>query len=332
MAKVLNVPYTSMHRDLHNRGIFTHVMNLLPETGKPGPRNVPPLASIEGAGPNPDWDIEAIKQSAINRSDAKKARAHKKANQEIRFTYGPVCLIFVGDQHIGNNGTDYRRMYDEAELINSIPGAYVWQMGDVVDNFIVGKLMAENFKESAAVMEQWVLAKDYFDSFGEKLVAYCGGNHEAWTRKLTGVDYRRDITPDGVLFDGDTIRARVCVGDKSFRVWSRHKWKGYSKYNPTHGNENAAHFDSPDFDVYVGAHLHRGAVSREFIFNKQRKMSILTGTYKVHDDYGIEQGFPEHDASTAVALLLNDTGSMFACCDLLAAKEYMEKCYPDKTV
>ena len=54
----------------------------------------------------------------------------------------------MGDQHIGNAGTDYRRMYDEAELINSIPGAYVWQMGDVVDNFIVGKLMAENFKES----------------------------------------------------------------------------------------------------------------------------------------------------------------------------------------
>ena len=89
MARYLNTPYSSMHKDLHKRGIFTHVMNLLPEVGKPGARNVPPLASIEGAGPNPDWDIETIKRSAIARSDAKKARAEKKANQEIRFSLRP---------------------------------------------------------------------------------------------------------------------------------------------------------------------------------------------------------------------------------------------------
>jgi hypothetical protein len=92
MARLLNVSYSSMCRDIERRGIKAHLMNLFPETGKPGVRNVPPLASIEGAGPDPEWDVETIKNSAIARSDAKKARAHKKANQEIRFPHGPVCL------------------------------------------------------------------------------------------------------------------------------------------------------------------------------------------------------------------------------------------------
>lgn len=330
MHRLLDVAYSSMCGELIARNIKAKVMNLFPpETKKPGARNVPPLPAIEGAGPDPEWDVETIKRSVIARSDAKKERARKKASQEIRFPHGPVCVVFLGDQHIGSLGTDYRRMYEERDLILSIPGCYVWQMGDVVDNFIVRALIQENMKESASVSEQWVLAQDYFDSFKDRLLAYNGGNHEAWTQKLSGIDYRRDITPEGVLYDGDTIRATVRVGNKTWRVWSRHKWQGSSIYNPTHGNERGARFDDPDFDIYVGAHLHRGAVPREFVHGYKRKMAILTGTYKVIDDYALEKGFPGHDASTAVALILNDSGSMFACADLLAAKEYMEAVYKE---
>lgn len=331
MARYLNVAYSSMCGELARRDIKAHCMNLFPpDTKKPGARNVPPLPAIEGAGPDPEWDVEAIKKSAMRRYDANEARATKKDKQEIRFAHGPIALIFLGDQHIGNPGSDVRRMYEERQMILDTPGAFVWQMGDVVDNFIVGRLMAENFKESLPIMEQWILAKDYFEGFAERLLAFCGGNHEAWTQKLSGIDYRRDITPDGVLYDGDTIKATISVGDMRFRIWSRHKWQGSSLYNPTHGNERGARFDSPDFDIYVGAHLHKGGVAREFIHNRKRRMSILAGTYKMTDDYAIEKGFPHHDASTAVALVLHDTGTMFACADLLAVKQYMQKCYPEE--
>jgi hypothetical protein len=329
-ARSLGISFSSMHYDLHKKEIFELVYNLIDEKpGKPGPKTKPPAPTVEGAGPNPEWDIEEIKHSAMRRYDAKEARAIKKVNQHIRFASGPVAIFFVGDQHIGNAGSNVRRMYEERDLICATPGAYVWQMGDVIDNMIVGKLMAENFKESAPIMEQWVLAKDYFDGFGDRLVAYCGGNHEAWAQKLSGIDYRRDICPDGVLYDGDTIKATIHVGEHRYRVWSRHKWNGSSPYNPTHGNEKAAKFDDPDFDIYVGAHVHKGAMARDFIHAAQRKMAILTGTYKFFDEYATEKGFPRHDCSTSVGLVLHEDGSFFAATDIKAIYHYMSACYQD---
>ena len=331
MARNLGLNYSTMHRELHKRGIFEHVYNLLQDKPtKPGPRTKPPLPTIEGAGPNPEWDVEAIRESAKRRFAMKSGRAEEKANQHIRFPHGPVAIFFLGDQHIGNSGTDIDRMYREQRLILDTPGGYVFQMGDTVDNFIIGKLMAENMKPATPVWEQWVLADDYLARFKEKYLASCGGNHEAWTLRVSGIDFAKEITPAGVLYDADEIKVTFHVGQHQVRVRARHKWKNKSQYNQTHGQEWSARFESAEFDVYVGAHTHTGAVAREFTLNKARKLSIQTGSYKIHDDYARVIGFPEHDASTACALVINDTGSMWACADLLAVKEYMMAVYPQQ--
>lgn len=287
-------------------------------------RKIPPTPpAIEGVGPTAAVDIDLTRRVAEQRFDAKSERSDKKASQRIRFGAGPVCIVFVGDQHIGNAGADVARMFGEQAIVNDMPSTYVWQMGDLVDNFIIGKLMAENMKPTLPVWEQWQLAKHYLKGFGDKLIAYTGGNHEAWGAMLTGVDYRRDICPDGVLYDGDEIRATLEVGEHQYRVWARHKWMGRSMYNPTHHLERAARFDSARYDFYVGAHLHSGSVFREFILERERKAAIQTGSYKVHDDFATMVGFPYSDASTACAVVLEEDGSFFGCASLDMAAKYM---------
>ena len=294
---------------------------------EPVPDREYPRPEIVGAGPNVEPDIDQIRQSAEARFAAKANRAEQKRHQRVRFPHGPVAIFFVGDQHLGNAGTDVARVFAEQKAINATPGAYVWQMGDLIDNFVMGRLMAENMKPSAPVWEQWQLARHYMGGFGDRVLAYCGGNHEAWTLMLSGVDYRRDICPEGVLYDGDDLRATVSVGHHDFRVWSRHKWRGSSIYSQTHGQERAARFSSARYDVYVGAHTHTGAVAREFTLDGSRKLAIQTGSYKRHDDYAVNQGFPDHDASTACALVLHDDGSFFACSDLRATLNYLKAVY-----
>jgi hypothetical protein len=329
MARFLNLAYSSMMDHLERRDLHAHCYNLFGEnTGKPGKRGKPPLPTIEGAGPHGEIDVEAIKESAIRLHDAKRKRAKEKADQHIRFQHGPVAIIFLGDQHIGNGGTDYPRMYEEQLTILQTPGAYVWQMGDLIDNFIIGKLQAENMKPSSPIWHQWAMGGDYLRGFAERLLAVCGGNHEAWTLRLVGIDFTKEVVPGpGVLYDADEIRATIHVGEHEVKVWSRHKWRGGSIYNQTHGQERAARFDTANYDVFVGAHSHTGAVSREFILNASRKIAVQTGSYKVVDDYARVVGFPAHDASTACALVINDSGSMFACADLLAVKEFMSATY-----
>lgn len=333
LGRFLEVSYKSLRQHLDRIQLLSEVRNLIDEKpGKPGPKTVPKIMGIEGTDASKESDVEDILHEMGRRYARKHSRAQQKRNQHIYFDSGPIALIFVGDQHIGNAGTDIVRVKEEQDTILETPGAFVWQMGDTVDNFIVGRLMAENMKPAAPVWDQWVVAEWYLKRWNERLLAYNGGNHEAWTLQVSGIDYRRDISPDGILYDGDRIDATVHVGDSRFRVTSRHKWPGSSIYNPTHGMEGGktgAKHGSPDFDIYVGAHFHRGAVSREFILNEQRKISVMTGSYKIHDDYALQEGFAPHDASTAVAVILHQDGSFFGTSNLKACLYYMKALYGD---
>jgi len=290
-------------------------------------RPEPPEPDVNGATARTDFDPEQAIQEQARRFKQKHRRAQKKRRQTIRFDTGPIMLAFVGDQHLGNAGTDVERVFEEQKTIIQTPGAYAWIMGDVVDNFIVGRLQEKNMKPAAPIWEQWQLAKEYLDRWGDRIVAFVGGNHGAWTMQQTQIDYRRDVCPDGVLFDGDDVQAEVSVGSASYDVWARHKWKGNSIYNQTHGQERAARFNDPNHDLYVGAHTHEGALYREMIHEGQRKAAVQIGSYKVHDDYAQASGFPPSDMSTACAVILHDDGSMHGMADLDAAKRYMSAIY-----
>jgi len=287
----------------------------------------PKPPDLNGTTAETNFDPERAIEEQQRRYREKHRRAQKKKRQTIRFDTGPICLMMVGDQHIGNAGTDTKRIFDEQEVILSTPGAFVWQMGDVVDNMIVGRLKKQNMKPSAPVWEQWQLAQEYMDRWEQRLVAFVGGNHGAWSMQQTQIDYRRDICPDGVLYDGDDVRATVSVGSATYDIWARHKWRGSSIYNPTHGMERAMRFNDPEPDIFVGAHTHEGSMFREIIHEGRRKAAVQIGSYKVHDDYAREKGYPDTDGSTACALILHDDGSFHGMSDLKAAKRYMEALY-----
>ena len=284
---------------------------------------------VRGATARTDFDPQQAIQEQKRRYRQKHKRAEKKKRQAITFDTGPVAVVFVGDQHIGNAGTDIERVFEEQDIILETPATYAWQLGDVVDNFIVGRLKEQNMKPSAPVWEQWQLAQHYLDRYSDeqKLLAHVGGNHGAWTMGQTQIDYRRDITPDGVLYDGDEVKADVKVGRARFPVWTRHKWRGNSIYNQTHGQERAARFQDPQYRLYVGAHTHDGGLYREFIHEGRRKASVQIGAYKQHDDYAQKAGFPETDGSTAVSVILYPDGSMHGMADLDAMSRYMNALY-----
>lgn len=286
-----------------------------------------PAPTITGATADTDPDIDAIRASAEQKFAAKQRRAILKNHQKVRFDHGPVALFFVGDQHIGNTGTDVARMFAEQDMILATPASYVVLMGDTVDNFIVGKLMAENMNAALNVWEQWELAKHYLHRWDTRIIAQNSGNHSQWATKMIGVDYDREITPDGVLYDADELRFTVHVGPHDVKVRTRHKWRGNSLYNASHALERAAKFDTPDFDVFVGAHVHQGATAREFIHSGKRKLALMSSTYKSVDGYQRQEGFVENDASTAVALVINDDGSFFGTSNLPSVLHYMKATY-----
>jgi len=268
-------------------------------------------------------DTEAVYRRAVEEFRRLREAAHR-LHGEIRFDRGPILLVFAGDQHIGSPGCDIERAFAEAALVRNTVATYAIVLGDVVDNYVVRGLLHLNTRTPITILEQWELARSYLASFGGKLLACVSGNHDAWTYLLAGVDYLQEVLPGGTLYSREEMRLKVWVGEAVYRIWLRHKWRGVSIYNQTHGQERAARFSDAGYDLYVGAHTHVGGLYREFILHGRRRAAIQVGTYKLHDEYALEEGYPPHDESTAVGVVLDEAGHFFGAADLRALCAYIK--------
>ena len=248
----------------------------------------------------------------------------RRRSQSVEFPGDYAMLVFVADQHIGNAGTDYDRLFSEADTIAKTEGMYCASLGDVFDNFIKAKLAHIRFKTRQSIPDEAVVGKEYIQAISAKTFAWVAGNHEHWTELLTGVDYFRDLIADACpdcLYDADDCRVTVKVGQYEWRLRMRHDWQGGSIYNLTHAIERASRFDH-DFDIGVGAHTHRSGVARGFDNAGGSGLAVLCGSYKRLDSFSRERGFHQANPSTAVAVLLDGiSGAMVGFEDLsLAAR------------
>ena len=255
----------------------------------------------------------------------------KGQSQELEFSHGPVALAFVADAHCGASGVDYPRLFAEAELIRETPGMYAGTVGDLVDSFIVSaRFVRLRIGMRLSVPDEWALARRYLRVLGPKLKISVTGNHDDWMLALSGINYfddvLREVAPE-CLHAVAEARLTVKVGSVSWPGRIRHKWRGSSIYNETHGIERAAKWDQ-DFEWAVGAHTHRGGVCRSFTHAGQGALGIMCGTYKRVDDFAIQGGFPKSGNSTAVAIVFDDeTESMTGFSSLEACAKYMGALY-----
>lgn len=233
----------------------------------------------------------------------------RRRNQRIEFDSPTICLVAVADLHFGGPGVDYPRAFAEAELIADMPNTWLITVGDMVDNFIVGKLVQQRLKAEFSIAEEWALVRRYLRIVADKLILAVAGNHDQWTMAMSGLDYFGDVLEQldqnqRCIYNRHRALAEIVVDGWPLLARVQHKWRGSSIYNPTHGIERAAKFDHP-FDLGLGAHIHRGGLARQFICRGRTAMALLAGTYKRVDDYALQQGFAQPNEAVAVAVILD---------------------------
>lgn len=240
-------------------------------------------------------------------------RAAQKAEQSLTFQGRAVGLVFLADQHLGSPGTDIVRAMEEAETVAQTDGLFAVCCGDMLDNFIVGKLKQARDGSRVTISDEWALVRRYLKIVAPKLVLSVAGNHDYWTELLSAVPYFREVLAaisPGTLYDSDEARVDVRLGEFGWRLRVRHKWLGNSIWNPTHGQERAARMDQ-DADILVGAHTHVSGVVRSFNNGGRTALAVQCGAYKIEDRYAIRQGFTRPNQSTAVCVVLTEEGEMF---------------------
>lgn len=293
-----------------------------------------PSLQVHGVKPvYSEYDEDEVWQQAIVKSRRKKFQKDQGNKQSIEFSHGPVCLVFLADLHVGDVHVDYERLDEDIETIVGTPGMYVCAIGDMLNNYIVGRLKDLRLGSEFSISEEWVMVKRVLKALAPKLVLSVAGNHDLWTFALTGVDYLEEVharmNPD-ILYAKYDNQVSLQVGEERFILRARHKWKGYSQYNPTHGVEWAAKFDHAEgrhFDVGIAAHTHVSGLYRQFNNGGRTGHAVVCGSYKFYDEYAVKMGYPEPNEAAAVALIVNDDGSVFGTNNLDAASMYMKAMY-----
>jgi hypothetical protein len=267
-----------------------------------------PLKTVEIDGITPDDQfpdgIEVI-DKLIAVQDKVRDKVNRRYNQVIKINESkPVAVAMFSDLHLGGPYVDYRAIKEDAKLVAETDGFYAIGAGDYLDNWI-GKLewvqrgQAVPFSDEVAMVEAW------FDMLREKLLVVVAGNHDFRTKKTAGIDLIARITRNvKCLFDGDEVRFLMKLGKGQWRFKIRHAWKYRSVLNESHGIERDLERGDGDFDIGIGAHEHRGTIFRECTFHGAKKLAVVLGTYKYHDRYAVQWGFPRntHDASGAIIL------------------------------
>jgi len=267
----------------------------------------PLVIASEGVPAYEPPDEEEVYNRAVIEWEKRKRLEEKRNTQYIEFIAGPVCIAFPADQHFGDAGVDVIRAFDEIELVNQTPGMYLGLVGDLVNNFILSRMRQIRDKARFSIMDEWALVRRYLRIAAPKLLFAVSGNHDFWTEVASGIDYFRevlaDVRPD-CIYDADDARITIRVDGIEFPGRIRHKWRGFSIYNPTHGIERASKWDH-DFLWAVSAHSHRGSYARSFNVAGLNGMAVQLGSYKRHDDYARQGGFSKHNATTAAAIIFD---------------------------
>ena len=296
-------------------------------------RRQPPTCTTVGVTVTDELpDEDEVYRQAVTQWERTQELEQRKAAQRLEFSHGPVALAWVADHHLGGPGVDYPRVFAEAEIIRDTPGMFVGTVGDLLDGFIINYLLKVRLGECMSIIEEFALVRRYLRIIGPKLRISVSGNHDWWFTWLTGVDYFREVLAGiapGVIYDAHDCRVTVRVGEAEFRGRIRHKWRGRSIYNPTHGAERAAKWDQ-DFDWAVGAHTHACGVARGFTAGGRNGLAVQCGSYKVVDDYARRGGFPMPNKSTAVTIVFDEgTRSMTGFENLEFAARFMRRMYSD---
>lgn len=265
--------------------------------------------------------LEKIGQRALGKNQ-------RERTQKIKVKgFAPFAIVMLSDVH-GGGKTDYTKLREDIDIIRNEERMYAILAGDETDNFIMGKLMSIQKEQPTTFDMEFRFLKWYLESLQDSLIAVCSGNHNNWSRKLSGIDTMRELL-QGVpsLYDTDQVVFDLeYFGGMAHKYMVRHKYRHSSIFNPTHGQEVFWERGGVDFDVSIGGHTHVATLCRPFVKHDKKRFAVLLGTYKVRDGYQREIGFaPTYSKSRGSGALVYhpDGRDPMWCDDLSTARDLL---------
>ena len=225
----------------------------------------------------------------------RKVRPVKLAHNE------PYCIIFIGDPHLDNPGTDIELFEKWTSRLDASRNIYGFGLGDWLDEWlrVLSFLYA---KSETTAPEGHEMLRHYLGQIGPHMIGSVSGNHDDWSAAL---DF---IMREAGVINHRKHAVRIGIKSKNGRmvtVGARHRFPGHSQWNTVHGIMKAAKMGWRDH-ILVGGDKHISGDAKV----KDPDTGFITHCYqvaafKIYDDYSEEKGFLDHHISPAIACVVD---------------------------
>lgn len=239
-----------------------------------------------------DYDKDIWSEKKVKNAEYIK-HFNEKNKIEINNKYDGKYYLHVpiGDIHLGHAGTDMEKAEYHARLIGSCKYAIAYNIGDSIDNFIKASILSALINQNTTPKEQIKLFQQYLEFFNGNLVLIIGGNHDRWTKQVSGLDWLSPFCDKNkIAYSPDEFNITFKNDDIEYKFKFRHKYRFSSYMNPTHKSKQMLRNSTYLFDVGCVAHDHDMAYEVSEMFGEY-KLHIRCGSYKVADPFARELGY-----------------------------------------
>lgn len=208
--------------------------------------------------------IEQLEERFTRRAE------HSAAKKWMRFNLkdpGPACVVFVGDPHLDDNGCNWPLLKRDVQLMQT-PNVHGVMLGDVTNNW-AGKLQRLYAHQDVTRDRAWRLAEWYWKAIPWMLLIK--GNHDIWAQSHGQGDPLDWMARGSAALEDWQARIEIGIGDRAFRIWAAHDFKGSSIWNPLHGPMRAARFADGTADIMVAGHQHHWQIYQDEDADKSSK-------------------------------------------------------------
>lgn len=200
----------------------------------------------------------------------------------------PLRIIALADLHIGDPNCNMRLIRD---LINQIKGdrnLYTVLVGDLLNSAIVGS-RSDSYQETMKPSEQLAICGELLEPIKDKVLAICGGNHEARINRAVGISVTEllarelnlhDVyTEEAALVFITTGRDAIHCRPITYSMYISHGHGGGGRRVGSKLNALQDYASIIDADCFIVGHTHMPASFKQQTF----RINNASGTAILHE-------------------------------------------------
>lgn len=198
----------------------------------------------------------------------------------------PVCLLALGDTHIGSIATDHELLEAITDEILATPNLYVCLLGDILDMAVKLRGVAEVQGSVLPTEMQYVYAASWLAEIAPRVLCATWGNHDVEREEqLLGSARLGALYADKrIVYHGGIGHVDLTVGSTLYRLAVSHHYQGRSIYNPVHGAQRYTTLVAHDREIVLSGDSHVPGVL-QWNHGTQHKIAVNTGTLQTGSAY-----------------------------------------------